>query len=104
MLVTPFIVNFATPVLLSGSSLVVIAPVILERAILCMPACSHDFVEWNTTKKIDGDERTSACVATYELVFRDTFRVNHPCYLGFTLDFFGQSCGFHQLLQVLVVG
>ena len=57
----------------------------------------------NTTKKIDGDKRTSASMAADELVLRYAFGVNQSCYLGLTLDFFGQSYGFHQVFEVRVV-
>ena len=68
-----------------------------------MSAGSHDFMKRDATEEVDGDEGASACVTADELVLRDAFGVNHSCYLGLTLDFFGEPCCLHQILQILVV-
>ena len=67
--------------------LVVIAPVFLERAIRCMSASSHYFVERNATQKIDRYKCSSTCMTSNQLVFWDIFSLYHSIYFSFSLDF-----------------
>ena len=42
---------------------IVIAPILLKAAIRCMSASTHDFMQGNTTQKIDGNECPSSRMA-----------------------------------------
>ena len=55
--------------------LIVIAPILLEAAIRGMSRCTHNLMQRNPTKQIDGYESSSSRMAAYQFVLWDAFRV-----------------------------